>query len=215
MKHKLGDAYINQNAAKLDSVFTYVLFKRVFIILLICLSLPISFTLFICIAILIRISGQKEVIFSQTRPGLHGVPFTIFKFCTMKKKTSSEQFQLTKENDKRVTPIGRLLRKTRLDELPQLWNILKGEMAFIGPRPVPMELYDHYKANIPNYDRRHTIRPGITGWAQINLGYTSTLEGEIEKVKYDLAYIENQSMVLDAQIVWSTVTGIFTRGQVN
>lgn len=187
---------------------SYYVIKRIVVIMLIILSLPVTILLSLMIVIMIKMERQEDIFFIQIRPGKNGVPFKMYKFCTMERKESGD-FELTKKNDQRVTPVGKWLRKTRLDELPQLLNIIKGDMDLIGPRPVPWELYDFYRKNIVDYDLRHKIRPGITGLAQVQLGYTSTLDGEKRKVEYDKEYIRNQSLKLDYYIVKKTFLHLF------
>jgi len=159
--------------------------------------------LMLILAILVRIKFGSPVLFRQQRPGLHGHPFTLYKFRTMT-DARDEAGNLLPDED-RLTPFGRFLRSTSLDELPELWNVIKGDMSLVGPRPLLMRYLPRYT---PEQMRRHEVRPGITGWAQINglRGDTSI----VERTKYDLWYIENWSLWLDFKITLLTVVRIFT-----
>jgi lipopolysaccharide/colanic/teichoic acid biosynthesis glycosyltransferase len=153
------------------------------------------------------LGGFAALAVVQIRPGKNGRPFRMFKFRTMT-SSRNEPFRLTDAQDTRLTSVGSWMRKLHLDEIPQLWHVLTGEMSLIGPRPVPMELYEDFLRQIPNYDQRHAIAPGITGLAQVCLGYVNTLEGERQKCAFDLYYIENQGSGLDLWILWATIAKI-------
>lgn len=168
---------------------------------------PVALVSGLICAITIHLDSPGGTLFIQTRPGKNGHPFRMLKFRTMA-KTANAPFQLTQSGDTRLTTVGQWMRAFHLDEIPQLWHVLNGEMSLIGPRPVPMELYDNFLNQIPQYDKRHTLAPGITGLAQVCLGYVNTLDGEREKLKYDLYYIENQNIVLDLWILWATFSKI-------
>lgn len=162
------------------------------------------------VALLVWLDSPGPVFFVQTRPGKRGKPFRMLKFRTMI-HLPQQSFRLTEKNDHRLTRAGKVLRKLHLDEIPQLWHVLTGEMSLIGPRPVPMELYEAYCREIPDYEMRHEVAPGITGLAQVSLGYVNTLEGEREKWALDMWYIRHWSGKLDGQILWATlakVTGL-------
>lgn len=163
--------------------------------------------LLILIALLIRIDSPGPVFFSQRRYGLNRHPFTMYKFRSMRQSASTEPFRQAKRGDDRITRLGRLLRRTSLDELPQLFNVLKGDMSLVGPRPHPMELDEAYHEQISYYSVRHRIRPGITGWAQVNgfRGETSTIDQMKGRIQHDLHYLNNWSFWLDVQIVLRTV----------
>ncbi|HMJ06589.1 MAG TPA: sugar transferase, partial [Chthoniobacterales bacterium] len=156
-------------------------------------------------------------LFRQTRVGRDNQPFTVLKFRTMFARTDEEMEGddiYTRVNDPRITRSGRWLRKLRLDELPQLWNVLRGEMSLIGPRAEWIRCAERYAQVIPYYHFRHLVKPGITGWAQVNYGYGESDEDAIEKLKYDLYYIRNYSLKLDLMIVLKTVhTVLFGKGR--
>ncbi len=162
------------------------------------------------IALLVRLSSPGPALFRQERMGFQGRPFTMYKFRTMRTLIDSEPGQarslaITRDSDDRVTHIGRFLRKTRLDELPQLFNILRGEMSWIGPRPEAMVLSHWYEENIPFYRYRHVIRPGIAGWAQVRQGHVAEIDEVRSKLYYDFYYIKHYSPWIDLLIVVRTV----------
>jgi len=157
-------------------------------------------------ALSVRLSSPGPVLYRQTRVGLDGKPFELLKWRTMRadaEKTSGPVWA-TGDNDPRVTKLGRLMRKTRLDEVPQLWNVLRGDMSFVGPRPERPHFVQQLREVIPYYDERHSVRPGITGWAQVKFPYGSTLEDAEEKLEYDLFYVKHMSLLLDVAIVLET-----------
>lgn len=195
-QHKLGIGF-------------YPWIRRVIEIILVLLALPLALVLGLLAAIIILFDSRGGVFFIQTRPGKNGLPFSMFKFRTMK-VAREEPFRLTDAQDSRLTRTGGWLRALHLDEIPQLWHVLSGEMGLIGPRPVPLELYAEFLEKIPQYSDRHAMAPGITGLAQVCLGYVNTLEGEREKCQYDLYYIANQSPALDAWILWATIAKILS-----
>src|SRR5208283_3276245 len=166
------------------------------------------------IALLIKLDSKGPVFFKQVRVGEGEKPFVLMKFRTMgqdaEKNTGAVWAQ---KNDSRATKLGSFLRKTRLDEIPQLFNIIRGDMSFIGPRPERPEFVDELKKVIPFYSERHYVKPGLTGWAQIRYPYGASVEDAIEKLRYDLFYIKNMSVFLDTLIVLETVKVIlFRRG---
>jgi sugar transferase (PEP-CTERM system associated) len=156
-------------------------------------------------AIAIKLDSKGRVFYRQTRTGLNGVTFRLNKFRTMVEDAEPTGSRWAEENDPRVTRVGRLLRSTRLDELPQLWNVLLGEMSFIGPRPERPDFDSKLEAAIPYYDLRHLVKPGITGWAQVLYPYGASLEDAREKLQYDLYYIKNYSVMLDIVILIRTL----------
>jgi Undecaprenyl-phosphate glucose phosphotransferase len=158
------------------------------------------------ISALILITAGRPVLYKQQRHGIGGESIETLKFRTMKKAREREAFRQAAPDDDRVTWIGKFLRKTSLDELPQLFNILKGEMSLVGPRPHPLELNDDYKSRIPKYMLRHKVKPGITGWAQVNgyRGQTETKEKMALRIEHDLWYIQNWSLWLDLKILLMT-----------
>ena len=182
------------------------------------LSLAVAFlALVIClpfiplIILAVRLSSPGPVFFSQTRVGRRGCPFTAYKFRTMRQDAEANGAVWAAKEDPRVTPIGGFMRKTRLDEIPQLWNVLRGDMAFVGPRPERPEFVQWLSKEIPFYDLRHMIRPGITGWAQVRYHYGASLEETKRKLEYDLYYVKNQSIGLDLLIMFETIKTIILR----
>lgn len=169
-------------------------------LLIICL-LPLMFL----IAILIRVSSKGPIFFKQRRHGLHGKEIVVYKFRSMYVHNANSLVQ-AKKNDPRITPIGRFIRKTSLDELPQLWNVVQGSMSLVGPRPHPIEFNEYYGPSINEYMMRHRIKPGITGLAQVYgaRGETETTEKMLRRIKFDLEYINRQSILLDLKILFLT-----------
>ncbi len=189
--------------------------KRTFDILASSLSLIALSPLFAVLAVAVRCSSKGPVFYTQERIGLYGHPFRIYKFRTM--VVSAEQDgtpQLSRKDDKRITKIGHLMRKYRLDELPQLWNVLKGDMSFVGPRPERPYFIHLIEQQAPYYCLLYKIRPGLTSWGPIRVGYTDTIEKMIRRLNYDIAYMENMSLLLDLKIMLLTISVIFNgKGQ--
>ena len=157
-------------------------------------------------AILIKLDSRGPVIFSQERVGQNGKPFQVHKFRSMVVDAEKRSGPVwATENDNRVTRVGRIIRKLRVDELPQLWNVLKGEMSFVGPRPERAYFIEQLEREIPYYSERHTVKPGLTGWAQVSYPYGASVEDAIEKLNYDLFYTKNMSFLLDMLIIFRTV----------
>jgi sugar transferase (PEP-CTERM system associated) len=182
------------------------------------LSFAVSFTaLLIClpllplIALAVRLSSPGPILFSQTRVGQRGRLFTAYKFRTMQQDAEAQGAVWATKDDPRVTTIGKFMRNTRLDEIPQLWNVLRGDMAFVGPRPERPEFVQWLSQEIPYYDLRHMIRPGITGWAQVRYRYGASLEETKHKLEYDLYYVKHQSIGLDLLIMFETIKTIILR----
>jgi lipopolysaccharide/colanic/teichoic acid biosynthesis glycosyltransferase len=173
----------------------------------------VSLPLMLRAALAVRFSSPGPVLYRQQRAGLNGVPFTLYKFRSMRSDAEADTGAVwASKDDPRITPVGRILRGLRIDELPQLLNVLKGEMSIVGPRPERPELVKKL-AEIPFYRQRQCVRPGITGWAQINYKYGDTMEDAITKLEYDLYYIKNMSLGLDCFIVFHTLkTMLLTRG---
>jgi len=159
------------------------------------------------IAIMIRLDSKGDAIFKQERLGKNGKPFTMYKFRTMVQNAEANGPQWADPNDRRCTKLGRMLRNTRLDELPQLWNILMGDMSFVGPRPERGYFYNEFEKYIPGFRNRLLVKPGLTGLAQINGGYELRPE---EKLVYDMEYIAKRSIWLDLSCIFRTVKLIFT-----
>lgn len=169
--------------------------------------------LIILIAVLIKITSEGPIIYRQKRIGKNDKEFTLYKFRTMKIDAEKNGAQWAIENDPRITPIGRFLRRSHLDELPQFLNILKGNISFVGPRPERPEFVSQLKEKIPYYEIRHLIKPGFTGWAQINYRYGASIEESHEKLSYDIFYIKNRSSVLDLLIIFRTLKFFFTKAK--
>jgi exopolysaccharide biosynthesis polyprenyl glycosylphosphotransferase len=178
--------------------------------------LVICSPLLVLIAIAICLVDGRPILFKQLRVGREGELFTAYKFRTMRFDAPNGDAEdiYTRENDPRITRVGRWLRKLRLDELPQVWNVLRGDMSLIGPRAEWIKCAERYEQKIPFYHFRHLVKPGITGWAQVNYPYGESDEDAIEKLKYDLYYIRHYSLKLDAMIVLKTVhTVLFGKGR--
>jgi sugar transferase (PEP-CTERM system associated) len=187
------------------------LFRRLlsFAVSFIALTICLPFLPLIILAV--RLSSPGPIFFSQTRVGQRGRLFTAYKFRTMRKDSEAQGAVWAAKDDPRVTWIGRFLRNTRLDEIPQLWNVLRGDMAFVGPRPERPEFVQWLSQEIPFYDLRHMIRPGITGWAQVRYRYGASLEETKHKLEYDLYYVKHQSIGLDLLIMFETIKTIILR----
>ena len=165
-------------------------------------------------AIIIKFESKGPVIFKQTRIGENMKPFRVYKFRSMRLHDSNKYSKYTLNNDTRVTKFGKFMRKTRIDELPQLWNILKGTMSFIGPRPEWDILAKDYAKQINYYNLRHLIKPGITGWAQVMFPYGESLDDAKKKLEYDLYYLKHQDLILDVLIVAKTAKAVlFGKGK--
>lgn len=161
--------------------------------------------LLILTVIAIRLDSKGPILYRQTRVGLDGRPFRIFKFRSMRIDAEKDGAQWAKTNDDRVTRVGRFIRKVRIDEIPQALNIIANEMSFVGPRPERPEFVELLQQEIPNYQERHFVKPGLTGWAQVNFEYGDSIDDAREKLKYDLYYIKHFSVLLDIVIVLKTV----------
>jgi exopolysaccharide biosynthesis polyprenyl glycosylphosphotransferase len=165
------------------------------------------------VAAAVRLSSPGAVLYHQARVGMHGRIFMVHKFRSMRQDAEAKTGPVwaSKKGDPRVTPIGRVLRRSRLDELPQLWNVLKGQMSFVGPRPERPEFVNGLIKDIPYYGQRHVVRPGLTGWAQVRYTYGASKEDALEKLQYDLFYIKNLSIALDLYIIFETVKTVILR----
>ncbi len=173
------------------------------------LSLPIA----VVTAILIKIDSRGPVLYRQERVGKNGRVFTLMKFRSMRIDAEKDGPVWAKTEDQRMTRVGRIIRKIRVDEIPQFWNILRGDMNFVGPRPERPHFVSQLAQEIPFYEQRHLIPPGLTGWAQIKYPYGASIEDAKQKLQYDLYYIKNQSLTLDATILFETVkTILFGKG---
>ena len=204
-----------QTGFQLARTSPYHYLKRLFDVLVSATALVICSPLFILVPLLIWMEDGAPVLFRQERVGRDGKRFILFKFRTMRCRGDHPDEDIyTREHDPRVTRVGRWLRKLRLDELPQLWNALKGDISLIGPRPEWSKCAERYEQSIPFYHFRHLVKPGITGWAQVNYPYGMSDEDAVEKLKYDLYYIRHYSLKLDAMIVLKTLyTMLFGKGR--
>ena len=180
------------------------------------LLLAWPFMLLAAIIIFIEDIKTKDasVFYKQERVGLNGRLFNIIKFRSMRHDAEKDGAKWATANDARVTKIGSFIRKFRIDELPQIWNVFRGEMSFIGPRPERSQFVDQLNREIPYYDQRHNVKPGLTGWAQLNYPYGASVEDSMEKLKFDLYYVKHQSFMLDMLILIRTVEVIlFGKGR--
>ena len=200
----LGPAWPLETEFLLVQHSLYSSLKRLLDLVVALVLLSIVAPLMLIVALLIMVFDGFPVIYSQPRAGIYGRPFTLYKFRTMK-VGSDRGDGYTREKDIRVSTLGSFLRKTRLDELPQLWNVFRGEMSMIGPRAEWTRLVEDYDQEIPHYNFRHFVRPGITGWAQVNYPYGASLEDTRMKFSYDLHYIRNFSIRLDAEVLLKTL----------
>jgi sugar transferase (PEP-CTERM system associated) len=161
------------------------------------------------IALLIKLTSRGPILYRQERVGLRGQVFECFKFRTMRRDAEADSGPTwASDDDPRITRVGKFLRRSRLDEIPQVWNVLRGDMAFVGPRPERPEFVAKLNREIPYYNLRHAARPGITGWAQIKYGYGSSVEEAKEKLRFDLYYIRNVSVMFDLLIVFCTIRAV-------
>ncbi|MCK5320455.1 sugar transferase [Candidatus Parcubacteria bacterium] len=181
--------------------------KRFYDIILALILLIISLPFWIIVALIIKIENKGNVFFLSERLGRNNKTFNLIKFRSMREENNDGR--ITEKNDPRVTKFGKFTRRTRIDELPQLINILKGEMSFIGPRPERPELIQGLKEKIPFYQERLLVKPGLSGWAQVNEYHSPTLEDTLKKIQYDLYYIKNRSLYLDFAIFLKTIATVF------
>ncbi|MBW4535304.1 MAG: sugar transferase [Pleurocapsa minor HA4230-MV1] len=186
----------NRIKAKLKQLIDIVVAAVMIIV-----SLPITLPT----AIAIKFSSPGPIFYSQVRTGLNGKKFRVYKFRSMCQNAESKGVQWAKEKDPRITKIGSFIRLTRIDELPQLWNVFKGEMSLVGPRPERPEFDMQLREQIPYYDVRYLVKPGITGWAQVCYPYGASVEDAYQKVAYDLYYIKNYSLLMDLAIAFKTL----------
>jgi exopolysaccharide biosynthesis polyprenyl glycosylphosphotransferase len=160
---------------------------------------------FISIALAVKISSHGPILYSQERIGKHGKPFRIFKFRTMHTNAEASGPMLSSSSDSRITRVGKFLRKTRLDELPQFYNVIIGDMSLVGPRPERQHFIDLIMQRAPHYSHLHRVRPGITSWGQVKYGYAENVDQMIQRLKFDILYIENMSLAMDVKILFYTI----------
>lgn len=201
--YRLNQTWLFQEGFQIAREPVFERAKRAADILLASVSLILVLPLLLLASIAIWFDDRGPVLFKQTRIGKNHVPFRILKLRTMRSEAGGARY--TQTNDRRITRVGRFLRTTRLDELPQLWNVLRGEMSLIGPRAEWDRLVEDYENKIPCYHFRHLVKPGITGWAQVNYPYGANVEDTQRKLEYDLYYIRHFSFRLDATIVLKTI----------
>lgn len=211
-ENTLGSLNPNNVLLKIKSIIDFIVCS---VAILICMPLMIL------VGIIIKIDSPGQVIFKQKRMGFRGEPFTVYKFRTMRVANVCQDTEavrrsaMTQDDDVRITKAGKFLRRTRLDELPQLFNIVKGQMSLIGPRPEALSLSEWYENEIPFYHYRHIIKPGLTGWAQVNQGHVTDVNDVREKLNLDFYYVKNYSIWLDVLIILRTaaimVTGVGAR----
>lgn len=183
--------------------------KRMIDICLSIFALLILTPIYIILAILVKRSSKGPIFFTQERVGKNGVPFNIIKFRTMYVDAEKEGPQLSSSNDPRITNVGRIMRKMRLDELPQFWNVLVGEMSLVGPRPERQYYIDQIAAQEPQFLELTKVKPGITSWGQVKFGYAENVDEMLQRMKFDLLYLKNMSLALDFRILLHTVIIIF------
>lgn len=193
---------------------TELCIKRAFDIIVSAAMLVLLSPLYFILTLLVWYSSKGPVFYRQERIGLHGLPFEIIKFRTMCVHAETETPQLSADNDPRITKVGKWMRKYRLDELPQFWNILRGDMSIVGPRPERRYFINQIEEKAPYYCMIYKIRPGLTSWGPIKVGYTDTLDKMIRRLNYDIVYVENMSLTLDIKIMFHTIGVIFNgKGQ--
>ena len=203
-KHSIG---------QISSDSIYLPTKRYLDIVAALFSLTLLSPFLLVIAVLIKLDSPGPVLFRQDRVGHRGKVFSIYKFRSMSNAPPSKvetSADMTRENDMRITRIGKFIRPTRIDEIPQMLNILMGDMSLIGPRPETVNLSKLYESEIPNYRYRHVVRPGITGWAQVRQGHVTEVDDITEKLKFDFYYVKNVSMWLDLLIIIQTIRVVVT-----
>lgn len=186
----------------------YLRVKRLIDLVAALVILPLFLIVIAIAAIAIRLDSPGPALFRQVRMGHRGLPFLCFKLRTMRIDVEGPQY--TVEDDPRITRLGRMLRKWRIDELPQIFNVIRGEMSWIGPRPEALELAQYYADHVPFYDYRHAVRPGLSGWAAVHQGNVGELDAAQEKLEYDFFYIRNFSIWLDMLILFKTIRTIWS-----
>lgn len=205
-----GSPYVCITAQKMSD--SQICIKRGLDIMVSAVGVVLLSPLYIIIAVLVKCTSSGPVFYHQERIGLHGKPFSILKFRTMINHAEHGTPQLSEDNDPRITALGHWLRKYRLDELPQLWNVLKGDMSLVGPRPERAYFIEKIQQEAPYYCLLYKIRPGLTSWGPIKVGYTDTLPKMIDRLHFDIVYMENMSIRLDMKIIFYTL-GVLIDGK--
>ena len=186
--------------------------KRLSDVLLAAIGLVVAAPILLMVAALVKLTSAGPALYSQRRVGHRGRVFTVRKFRSMHVNAEAKTGPVwASRDDPRITSVGRWLRKSRLDEIPQLWNVLVGDMSFVGPRPERPEFVSELTEQIPFYGQRHIIRPGLTGWAQVRYSYGASAEDAMQKLQYDLYYIKNMSVALDMLIILRTIKTVVLR----
>lgn len=198
---------VDKHSKRIDKAVIYPIIKRGFDIIFSAIGLLLSIPILLIFGILIKLESPGPVFFKQERVGLNGKYFYVIKLRSMRTDAEKNGPKWAEKNDPRVTKIGKFIRKTRIDELPQLWNVLKGEMSLIGPRPERPIFTAKFNEEIPGFINRLVVKPGLTGWAQVNGGYEISPK---EKLKLDLYYIDNVSFLLDLKIFMKTIVVVVT-----
>jgi len=202
----LGDIPLISIRTEPLNILSNRIIKRTFDIVICVILLTVFSPLFLVLGLIIKFTSKGPIFFKQKRVGANNVEFDIYKFRSMKVQGIDDSDTIwTKENDKRVTSIGRFMRKTNIDELPQLWNVLIGNMSLVGPRPEREHFVEKFKKEIPHYKVRHLVKSGITGMAQVN-GWRGDTSIE-KRIENDILYLENWSFWLDLKIIWLTLFG--------
>jgi lipopolysaccharide/colanic/teichoic acid biosynthesis glycosyltransferase len=189
----------------------YTVVKRILDTILVVITSPLWILLAAVIALAVRIDSPGPIIYKQNRVGRGGSQFTLYKFRTMDVDAEQHGPRFAAESDERLTRVGKALRRFRVDEVPQLWNVFKGDLSLVGPRPERPIFVEEFSDTIPFYAYRHLVRPGVTGWAQVNYGYADDLADTVEKLTYDLYYLKHMSPWLDLNILgrsmWTVLSG--------
>jgi exopolysaccharide biosynthesis polyprenyl glycosylphosphotransferase len=206
---ELSEVWFLENLVNQNKVYETI--KQPCEIIAAFIMLIILSPLMVLLGLLVKLTSRGSVIYKQARVGQYESQFTLYKFRTMTKDAEKEGAQWSQKNDARITALGKLLRRSHLDELPQLLNIIKGEASFVGPRPERPEFTEDLKKTIPHYELRHLVRPGIAGWAQLNYRYGASVEDTYQKLQYDIFYLKNKSFWLDLSIVIKTLKMFFVK----
>ena len=182
--------------------------KRLLDILMAVVIGTICLPLMLIAAVIVKLGSKGPVLFVQERIGELNRPFDMYKFRSMAQDAEKDGPQWAQKNDARITRFGKFMRLTRIDELPQLWNVIRGDMSFVGPRPEREFFIKQLEKEIPYYNLRHTVKPGLTGWAQIMYQYGSTIDDSYIKLQYDLYYIKHHNIIFDFMIILNTITTV-------
>lgn len=201
------EKYFVKEDINVKNMLLFSIIKRLFDLITSVIAIIVFFIPMLIIATAIRLDSKGPIIYKQDRLGLNGKKFNIIKFRTMRTDAEKNGPQWAEKDDPRVTKVGSFLRKSRLDEIPQFFNVIKGEMSLIGPRPEREVFYKEFSNYIDGFDKRLLVKPGITGLAQVNGGYDSLPE---EKIIYDIYYIENRNIIMEIKIIYETIKTMFS-----